>query len=237
MGRRGGWLVGTAVLGLTLLAWVASGGSTPLVHGPRAAPPSPPPPAPTATPTPTATSPDPLHDLAVRHSPGIDLTWLARLLPVLLVLALAAALAALAVWVWRRRWHRPSPGPEAGAATLPDIAEVLRKDAEAQLTALKEGDVRNAVVACWLRLEESMLAAGISRDRSETSSELVTRVLASLEVDGLMITALAGLYREARFSQHELGERQRRAAVAALRSIHADLAQADAFAPVDGSSA
>ena len=236
MGRRGGWLVGTAVLGLTLLAWVASGGSTPLVHGPRAAPPSPPPPAPTATPTPTATSPDPLHDLAVRHSPGIDLSWLARLL------------RCSSCSPWPRLsppWPSGSgvvggtalPGPEAGAATLPDIAEVLREDAEAQLTALKEGDVRNAVVACWLRLEESMLAAGISRDRSETSSELVTRVLASLEVDGIMITALAGLYREARYSQHELGERQRRAAVAALRSIHADLAQADAFAPVDGSSA
>jgi len=36
----------------------------------------------------------------------------------------------------------------AGAASLPDVAEALREDAEAQLGALEEGDVRNAVVAC-----------------------------------------------------------------------------------------
>jgi hypothetical protein len=49
-------------------------------------------------------------------------------------------------------------------------------------------------------------------------------VLSNYPVARDAIDELAALYREARFSRHELGEHQRDRAVAALRRLHADLA-------------
>ena len=71
-------------------------------------------------------------------------------------------------------------------------------------------------MACWLRLEEVVAEAGVPPRRSETSAEFVVRVLHSLDLDPRAIGALAALYREARFSEHELGEDARTAARAAL---------------------
>ena len=82
---------------------------------------------------------------------------------------------------------------------------------------------RNAIVACWLRLEEVAGAAGVPSHPTETSTEFTTRVLGALAFDPAMINGFAGFYREARFSRHELGEPARRAAIAALRSLYADI--------------
>jgi hypothetical protein len=78
-------------------------------------------------------------------------------------------------------------------------------------------------VACWLRLEQVIAAAGFPRHRSETSAEFTVRVLKVLDVDPRAISALARLYREARFSTHELGEDARTTAESALLRLHEDL--------------
>ncbi len=87
----------------------------------------------------------------------------------------------------------------------------------------RRGSPRNAIVACWLRLEELAGEAGVPAHPTETSTEFTARVLGSLAFDPAMINGFARLYREARFSRHELGEPARRAAVAALRSLHDDI--------------
>ena len=68
-----------------------------------------------------------------------------------------------------------------------------------------------------------MAAAGLPRSRHETSAEFVVRVLHRLDLDPRAIGELAALYREARFSDHQLGEEARERARAALERLHADL--------------
>ena len=82
---------------------------------------------------------------------------------------------------------------------------------------------RNAIVECWLRLEAAVIAAGVERAPSDTSAELTERVLASCQVDGAAISTLAALYREARFSEHPMGEESRRSAIDALGVVHHSL--------------
>jgi hypothetical protein len=100
-------------------------------------------------------------------------------------------------------------------------------DEAAQFDALADGEPRNAIVACWLRLEDDVAAAGWPRHAAETSAEYTTRVLAAVGLDGEAVTALAALYREARFSTHTLGEADRSRATAALRAVHGSLRPRD----------
>jgi hypothetical protein len=74
-----------------------------------------------------------------------------------------------------------------------------------------------------LRLEEAVAAAGVRPGVAETSTELVSRVLHSLDVDPRAVATLAALYREARFSEHPMGEDARAAARASLTRLHEDL--------------
>ncbi|ANS78499.1 hypothetical protein SGUI_1103 [Serinicoccus hydrothermalis] len=89
--------------------------------------------------------------------------------------------------------------------------------------ALAEGDPRNAVVACWVALEEAVRRSGLHQNPAETAAELTRRVLTRWEVDETAIRSLSEAYREARFSRHPVSEDQRDRAVAALERIHDDL--------------
>jgi uncharacterized protein DUF4129 len=105
---------------------------------------------------------------------------------------------------------------EPGAA----VARELLAGSVAQRDALTGGTPRNAVVACWHRFELASAAAGIARREWETPSEHVIRVLDLVDADPASVSRLAGLYREARFSEHELTEADRDAAREALDAIH-----------------
>jgi hypothetical protein len=142
------------------------------------------------------------------------------------LIALATALVVAKFWRerpsfgWRRRRHREEPFD-----LLADVAESITADAAAQREALQTGAPRDAIVACWLRLETSVVAAGVERRPSDTSTELVERVLADHQVNPTSLAALAGLYREARFSEHEMTEASRATAISALDQVHAGLAR------------
>src|SRR5690606_35692226 len=94
---------------------------------------------------------------------------------------------------------------------------------EVRYQALSEGDPRNAVVACWVALEDAVHRSGLTPDRSETAAELAWRVLARWDVDPSAVTDLSAAYREARFSRHPVSEVQRTVAVEALERILYDL--------------
>lgn len=138
--------------------------------------------------------------------------------------AVAAVLVLLNVWrhrpqpQWRRLRRRRRRSVQF--EVLDDVATVLSADADAQRAALQRGSPRNAIVECWLRLEAAVVAAGVPRDPADTSTELTERVLATHHVDPVAIARLAALYREARFSDHPMGEDARRAAIDALDDVH-----------------
>lgn len=107
---------------------------------------------------------------------------------------------------------------------LPEVAERdLAVDVEAARVALAGGSPRNAIVACWMQLERDAAAAALPRDAAETSAEYVERVVAASSVDPAPIRELAALYREARFSRHELRDDHRTRALAALNRVAAVL--------------
>jgi hypothetical protein len=78
-------------------------------------------------------------------------------------------------------------------------------------------------VACWDRFEEHAERAHVARRPWETSSEFTLRLLDRVSADPVAVARLEGLYREARFSGHEIDEPRRQAAVEALDAIHASL--------------
>ncbi len=137
-------------------------------------------------------------------------------------LSIAAVFAAVFAWrhrpSWRwtiRRRRRP-----VDFDALDDVAASISADAAAQQEALRRGEPRNAIVECWLRVESSIVDAGIARDPSDTSTELTQRVLESQNLDPSAIATLASLYREARFSDHPMTEASRQRAIEALHAVH-----------------
>jgi hypothetical protein len=83
---------------------------------------------------------------------------------------------------------------------------------------------RDAIIACYAAMEASLATAGSPRRDADTPEELLDRA----EGDGIIRTPaarrLTALFREARFSPHELAGDQRQAALAALGDIADDLA-------------
>jgi hypothetical protein len=160
--------------------------------------------------------------------PTVDLSWLGELIGYAAVLAGAFAAFRLLQALWRNRWRRPDKPATVEFEPLPpdQMADVIAQDADARLAAVESGRPSDGIVACWLRLEDSVAACGVPPRPAETSTELVTRVLRALDVDPRAVAGLARLYREARFSDHVLGEDSRERAREALRSISQDLARA-----------
>jgi hypothetical protein len=129
------------------------------------------------------------------------------------------------VWLWRHRWHRPESPLDVPVQVLPtaDVAEALEEGAAERLAAIGRGSPRNAIVACWLLVEEAIAAAGLPRLPWETSTEFTVRVLHRLDIDPRSIGTLSRLYREARFSEHPMGEDARDVARAALGQLDEEL--------------
>jgi hypothetical protein len=123
----------------------------------------------------------------------------------------------------RRREPRPE---EIDFDVLEDpapLVEEMRRDADDQLELLLGGTPRNAIVATWDRFEEQAERVGAARKLWETSSEFTLRLLDAVFADPTSVSRLAALYREARFSEHEITERNRQSAVEALRGIQASI--------------
>lgn len=106
------------------------------------------------------------------------------------------------------------------------VRELIVADGDAMLRALAGGEPRNAIVRCWERFEALGSQSGVVRAPAETSSEYALRVLDLVSADPQAVSILAGLFREARFSEHPVGEVERAAARTALERIHADLSGA-----------
>jgi hypothetical protein len=157
-------------------------------------------------------------------------SWLSRMFAVVgLVVLLALAYVVVSSWgrVGRARARVTRATTTSLTALDAPAGSDVELDEAAQFDALAHGEPRNAIVACWLRLEDDVAAAGWPRHAAETSAEYTARVLAAAGLDGEAVTALAALYREARFSSHPLSEDDRNRAAAALRTVHESLRPRD----------
>ena len=120
-----------------------------------------------------------------------------------------------------------------GALTPPKTAGTAVRDAlppatEQALIAIEQPDAREAVVRSWLLLGEAAAVVGFPARPAETAAEYAARIAAELDVPGGELDRLADLYREARFSQHEVGEPQRAEARTLLHRLRDRLTRAPA---------
>lgn len=143
---------------------------------------------------------------------------------------LVVTLVLLALIIWgglRRRRADREPATSFVPADLDALDAALERRladvVQAQLADLGSGTPRNAVVACWLTLEETVSGIGFYRDPALTSDEFTQQVLAAYALDDQAIQRLSELYREARFSVHPMTEQHRRAASAAVHTLQAEL--------------
>jgi len=232
MRRRGLVVAACTAAGLVLALWVTNVGRVDL-----AGPPHDPFTLPTLKPHPPTARPSPAGGATPKPTPtaapdsAAATAWIAGVLRVLVLLALAGllVLAAIRLRRWLRRWlaerkHRVAPQDFEPLLPPEDaVADAVGAGADEQFAALARGTPRNAVVACWLALEDAVERAGLPHHPAETSQEFTERVLATYAVDPDAINRLARLYREARFSEHELGEDARTQASTALRDLHGAL--------------
>lgn len=214
-----------ALLVVLLVAWAASIGPSEVLRGEGFAQPS------ESAATATATATDEPADAGPAVEPPEDPgRSLVGTLAVVLNVLLVVGLVLLAGWVtvrtarsWRRERRRRTAEQAPAFEVVPPpvlAARELLDGAEAQRHALTGDTPRNAVVACWSRFESAAAAAGIERHTWETSSEHVLRVLDLVDADSTAVARLSDLYREARFSEHDLDEDDRAAALDALDRIH-----------------
>lgn len=87
-------------------------------------------------------------------------------------------------------------------------------------------DPREAVIACYVRMEAAFADAGSKRDVAETPTELMARVLTEQHVPASDVRRLTDLFTEARFSKHPIDDDMRDAARRSLRNVAASLGAA-----------
>ncbi len=85
------------------------------------------------------------------------------------------------------------------------------------------GDVRQAILACYASFCAFLGEKGIGSQTALTPRELEDLAIQRLSVSAESADALTGLFEEARYSEHPLGDADRDRAVQSLERIRADL--------------
>lgn len=157
------------------------------------------------------------------------LGWFLMTLPITLLVA--AIIAAVLVGLLARRIRFSSPGRVApggpGVAGTP-AAELLEaaRAAQAELARHEGGPPADAVIAAWVRLEETAARAGSPRLAHQTPTEF-TDTLSGRPAIGAALDGLRGLYQRARFAPgHTVGAADAEAARVALAEIVHELSAA-----------
>ncbi|WP_157930676.1 DUF4129 domain-containing protein [Glycomyces xiaoerkulensis] len=103
----------------------------------------------------------------------------------------------------------------------------IRLVEEAVAAGLSEIDVgtdpRSAIMACWVHFERASEAVGISREASDTPSDLVQKLLDHHDLERSSLSRLSGAYLRARYSPHDVDETDRDRARDALVDLQRQL--------------
>lgn len=147
--------------------------------------------------------------------------------PVALVVVGALLVAAVASrWQSRRAPDETSEEGEERAA----VRRLVRAVDAAEVELARHADPREAVLAAYAamaaQLSTGLVRRGGSTPGSDTATELLDRSVAAGLLSGASdgpARALTDLFREARFSDHPMGEESRRSAETSLRQVRAEL--------------
>lgn len=223
------WTPPLAVVALLAAVWAAAALSSPELNN------LPVPPLRDATQTPTF---EPIRDTVQTASVSSEQTEVETPdemsgLVAIVALVVIVTVGGLVTWAFVRRRAASGQGTQLvvqrrAAPRRRASAEEVVDAIDAGLTELSDADAdpRRAVIACWVRLERAAVAAGTPHFSSDSSTDLVARLLRERAVDPAALEGLASVYREARFATHHpVTERTRRAARDALRRVRADLGQ------------
>lgn len=136
------------------------------------------------------------------------------------VLALGLTAVALVMLI-RRRPLEPLLGP----LTQEDLLSEVERGVE-ELESIE--DPRDAVIACYSRMERLIERAGIERRDSDTPFEMLARLLVVNEVTEPSARRLTELFEEAKFSTRLIDEQMRHQALYSLLDVRDRLAQVQA---------
>ena len=157
---------------------------------------------------------------------------------VLAAIVIAVAVAVVLIGLWQlgravrrlielrlaRSVGRVTTGAYDDDVVTDDSEEVLRRRVADELAALSAdledlADPREAVIACYLRMERALAEAGSPRHPAESPLELLARVLGEQDVPEPDVRRLTELFSEARFSDHPVTDDMRAAARRSLAGI------------------
>lgn len=143
---------------------------------------------------------------------------------VLIVIVLAVFLLWYVIRDTVQARGRPVTVDKAPPAPVSQVAQVAAAlDAGLDQLARDGADPRSVVIACWVRLEQAAADAGTPRRPSDAPADYVLRLLTDHQVSRTVLDRFAGVYRQARYSTGPVDDSMRRAAVAALEHLRAEL--------------
>jgi Domain of unknown function (DUF4129) len=185
-----------AIAALVLLAVVVATGEPGIPNAPTVFDPYPTPRY--SGPPPAMTSPDRYQPVVV-YSTGllVVLTVVAALVGLALVIVLLAGLRVRRVR--RTRVAGVLDGDEAGLS-IGWLTEATRQ-AMSEMDQRQGGTPSDAVIAAWVRLEESAAVSGTEREPHQTPSEFTEAVLAAHTTDAVALQQLRAVYHRARFGE------------------------------------
>ena len=226
LAARDRWLAALTLAGFLLVALAARARSAPPAATPIHR--SGGPPQVLVTPRPVTDRPRTRNSSAVHH---LRLPW--ALVETIMLATMVLALIGLVVAFWPRlpAWRRSRrlrravrPADYAAEDLIRQVSDTLRST----MSQLTVGQIRDGVILCWHRLEQTAEAAGMRRSAADTSSDLANRLLASMPVSEAPLNRLAALYREARFSSHPIPAEAVTWARADLAQLRSELEAASA---------
>lgn len=151
------------------------------------------------------------------------LFWVTGLVVAFLALrALIRYLVGLQLQSWRRSTEGDLSVQISDA--LQEAVELAAFEAESALP----GQASDAVVTCWVLLEDAAARVGTPRVAPQTPTEFTVALLAEHQADRRAVDTLLRLYHQARFSPTPLPDRAAGDAGRALRAISASLSAARA---------
>lgn len=162
------------------------------------------------------------HSLVQRvHSPTTGYTMF------ILVILVYGGLGLLGLWILCEGWGQ-------GRAHAPEDEARPRQVRRAVAAGLQElrthTDPRQAIIACYARLEHLLEDHGVPAYGHLTPQEYMGAALHDLDLPTDAFAGLVGLFELARYSLHPLDDRARASAMAYLEQLNAHLAQDHAYA-------